>query len=244
MREELLARIGDLMPYCEIEQHHPRGPVEAPAEGALYEAMAAAIRAHDPDGIPVPVMAPFATDAKHLARIGVPAYGFSPLGLEPGERFLDRFHTVDERVGLDAAALGPPRPVRRGRRLLRLNARREPPQPATASSSSPGPGSSVTRSLHFGQRKIRRRPQRALRVVVGRVVRPALLDHLRPAAVGVAMLDAVLQVERPLVHRASSWRRKVSGRLCASPNRAMWPVGNACSAAPLRSPRARAARGG
>ena len=107
-REELMARIGDLMPYCEIESIIRAVPVEAPAEGALYEAMASAIRAHDPDGIPVPVMAPFATDAKHLARIGVPAYGFSPLGLEPGERFLDRFHTVDERVGLDALRWGLP----------------------------------------------------------------------------------------------------------------------------------------
>jgi acetylornithine deacetylase/succinyl-diaminopimelate desuccinylase-like protein len=106
--EELTARIGDLMPYCEIENVIRAAPVEAPAEGALYDAMAAAIRAHDPDGIPVPVMAPFATDAKHLARIGVPAYGFSPLGLESGERFLDRFHAVDERVGVEALRWGLP----------------------------------------------------------------------------------------------------------------------------------------
>jgi acetylornithine deacetylase/succinyl-diaminopimelate desuccinylase-like protein len=83
-------------------------PVEAPAEGALYEAMVAAIRAHDPDGIPVPVIAPFATDAKHTARLGVPTYGFSPLRLGPGERFLDRFHAVDERVGVDALRWGLP----------------------------------------------------------------------------------------------------------------------------------------
>ena len=77
-REELMARIGDLMPFCEIENIIRAAPVEAPAEGALYEAMAAAIRAHDPDGIPVPVIAPFATDAKHTARLGVPTYGFCP----------------------------------------------------------------------------------------------------------------------------------------------------------------------
>ena len=84
-------------------------PVEAPAEGALYDAMAATIRAHDPDGIPVPVMAPFATDAKHLARLGVPTYGFSPLRPgRPDERFLDRFHAVDERVGVEALRWGLP----------------------------------------------------------------------------------------------------------------------------------------
>jgi acetylornithine deacetylase/succinyl-diaminopimelate desuccinylase-like protein len=108
VREELIARIGDLMPFCEIENIIRAAPVEAPADGPLYEAMAAAIRAHDPDGIPVPVMAPFATDAKHLARLGVPTYGFSPLGLAPGERFLDRFHAADERVGVEALRWGLP----------------------------------------------------------------------------------------------------------------------------------------
>jgi len=38
----------------------------------------------------------------------VPTYGFSPLLLEPGERFLERFHGVDERVSIDALAWGLP----------------------------------------------------------------------------------------------------------------------------------------
>ena len=108
VREELLARLGDLAARCTIEHVLGAIPVEAPAEGELYELLAATIRAHDPDGIPVPVLAPFATDAKHLVRLGVPAYGFSPLRLDPDERFLERFHGVDERVGLDALRWGLP----------------------------------------------------------------------------------------------------------------------------------------
>ncbi|MEW6223350.1 MAG: M20/M25/M40 family metallo-hydrolase [Chloroflexota bacterium] len=108
VREELLARLGDLAPRCTIEHVLGAIPVEAPAEGELYELLAATIRAHDPDGVPVPVLAPFATDAKHLVRLGVPAYGFSPLRLDPDERFLERFHGVDERVGLDALRWGLP----------------------------------------------------------------------------------------------------------------------------------------
>ncbi len=108
VREELMARIGDLAPRCEIEHVIGAVPVEAPAEGALYEAMTAAIRAHDPEGIPVPVIAPFASDAKHTLRLRVPTYGFSPLRLAPGERFLDRFHAVDERVGVEALRWGLP----------------------------------------------------------------------------------------------------------------------------------------
>jgi acetylornithine deacetylase/succinyl-diaminopimelate desuccinylase-like protein len=109
MREEVLARLGDLAPTCTLEHVIGRPPVEAPASGELYDLLAATIRAHDPDGIPVPVMAPFATDAKSTSVIlGVPTYGFSPLRLEPDERFLERFHGVDERVGLDALRWGLP----------------------------------------------------------------------------------------------------------------------------------------
>ncbi len=53
-------------------------------------------------------MVPFATDAKHTAKLGVPTYGFSPLQLDPAERFLERFHGVDERVSLDALRFGLP----------------------------------------------------------------------------------------------------------------------------------------
>jgi acetylornithine deacetylase/succinyl-diaminopimelate desuccinylase-like protein len=108
VREELLRRLGDLAVHCTLEHVIGAVPVEAPAEGELYELLVSAIRAHDPDGIPVPVMAPFATDAKHLIRLGVPSYGFSPLRLDPGERFLERFHGVDERVGIDALRWGLP----------------------------------------------------------------------------------------------------------------------------------------
>lgn len=108
MREEVMARLGDLAPHCTVEHMVGAPPVEAPAGGELYDILAATIRAHDPDGIPVPVMAPFATDAKSTVHLGVPTYGFSPLRVEPGERFLERFHGTDERVGLGALRWGLP----------------------------------------------------------------------------------------------------------------------------------------
>jgi acetylornithine deacetylase/succinyl-diaminopimelate desuccinylase-like protein len=108
IREEVLARLGDLAPRCTLERIHHNVSVEAPADGELWDTLCAAIRAHDPEGIPVPVMAPFATDGKHLVRIGVPLYGFSPLRLDPDERFLERFHGVDERVGVEALRWGLP----------------------------------------------------------------------------------------------------------------------------------------
>jgi acetylornithine deacetylase/succinyl-diaminopimelate desuccinylase-like protein len=76
--------------------------------GGLYPVLAAAIRDHDPDGVPLPVMAPFGTDAKHLQGLGVPTFGFSPLRQPPGETYLDRYHGVDERVSIDGLRWGLP----------------------------------------------------------------------------------------------------------------------------------------
>jgi acetylornithine deacetylase/succinyl-diaminopimelate desuccinylase-like protein len=109
MRAELVDRLGpDLAGVCDIELIVYGPPVEAPAEGPLWDILTATIRDHDPDGIPLPIMVPFATDAKHSSTVGTPTYGFSPLRLDPEERFLERFHGVDERVSIDALRWGLP----------------------------------------------------------------------------------------------------------------------------------------
>ena len=109
MRAELIERLGpELAEACQIELIIFGAPVEAPAHGPLFDLLVSTIREHDPEGIPLPVMAPFATDAKHTEILGVPTYGFSPLKLDPDERFLERFHGVDERVAVDALRWGLP----------------------------------------------------------------------------------------------------------------------------------------
>ncbi|MEO5703364.1 MAG: M20/M25/M40 family metallo-hydrolase [Candidatus Limnocylindrales bacterium] len=74
----------------------------------LYPVLEAAIRAGDPDGVPLPVMAPFGTDAKHLQELGVQTFGFSPLRQPPDETYLERWHGIDERVSLDGLRWGLP----------------------------------------------------------------------------------------------------------------------------------------
>lgn len=109
MRAQIVERLGpELAAVCEIELIIFGEPVEAPVDSPLFELLGATIRDHDPDGVPLPVMAPFATDAKHTATLGIPTYGFSPLRLDPDERFLERFHGVDERVSVDALHWGLP----------------------------------------------------------------------------------------------------------------------------------------
>lgn len=109
LRAAILERLGpELAAVCEIEAVNAGAAVEAPLDHPLYELVERTLRDHDPDAIPLPAVAPWATDAKHTAKLGVPTYGFAPLRLPPEERFLERFHGVDERVSIDALRFGLP----------------------------------------------------------------------------------------------------------------------------------------
>jgi acetylornithine deacetylase/succinyl-diaminopimelate desuccinylase-like protein len=109
MRERIRQRLGEeLWANVDLEPLHVGPPVEAPIDTRLYRLLADTLKAHDPDGIPVPTMAPFATDAKHTQKVGTPTYGFSPLRLHPEDRFLELFHGVDERVSLAGLRFGLP----------------------------------------------------------------------------------------------------------------------------------------
>lgn len=109
MRAELRRRIGEeLWARVEVECEQVGLPAQAPLDSPLYELLEQVVRTHDPDGVPLPALAPFATDAKHLARIGVPTYGFSPLRMGPGDGLLELMHADDERVGVEALRFGLP----------------------------------------------------------------------------------------------------------------------------------------
>jgi acetylornithine deacetylase/succinyl-diaminopimelate desuccinylase-like protein len=109
LRAMIEQRLGpDLAAVCELELIVFGAPVEAPAEGHLFGLLVQTIVEHDPDGVPLAAMAPFGTDAKFTGPLGVPTYGFFPLMLDPEERFLERFHGVDERVSVEALRWGLP----------------------------------------------------------------------------------------------------------------------------------------
>jgi acetylornithine deacetylase/succinyl-diaminopimelate desuccinylase-like protein len=107
MREIVIGRLGDLAAHVDVDLVIYAPAVEAPAD-ETYDLLERTIVDHDPDGIPVPFLVPYATDAKHLAALGVPAYGFSPLGLAPDDPYLEVWHGVDERVSVDALRWGLP----------------------------------------------------------------------------------------------------------------------------------------
>jgi acetylornithine deacetylase/succinyl-diaminopimelate desuccinylase-like protein len=109
MRAELRRRVGkELWSRMDVECELVGRPVEAALDGPMYPLLEQVLRDHDPEAVPLPFLAPYATDAKHLARIGVPTYGFSPLRMGREDSFLALMHGDDERVSVEALRWGLP----------------------------------------------------------------------------------------------------------------------------------------
>ena len=80
--------------------------LEVDFEGPLVDAMIAAIKEFDPEGIPVPFLMSGGTDNKALSDLGIVGYGFSPVLLPPDLDFFALFHGVDERIPIEGLRFG------------------------------------------------------------------------------------------------------------------------------------------
>jgi acetylornithine deacetylase/succinyl-diaminopimelate desuccinylase-like protein len=106
-RDAFLAEVDELLgPDVTREWVTDLPSVETPFEGALTEAMQAALRTEDPNAEIVPYMLSGGTDAKSFAKLGMNCYGFAPLRLPPELDFASLFHGIDERVPVDALTFG------------------------------------------------------------------------------------------------------------------------------------------
>jgi acetylornithine deacetylase/succinyl-diaminopimelate desuccinylase-like protein len=81
-------------------------PVETTFDGALVDAMTAAVLAEDPGARTLPYMLSGGTDAKAFQALGIRNFGFAPLKLPADLDFSALFHGVDERVPVDALEFG------------------------------------------------------------------------------------------------------------------------------------------
>jgi acetylornithine deacetylase/succinyl-diaminopimelate desuccinylase-like protein len=95
-------------PEVTVEPVQSLPAIEAPRDAPIVSLMAEALRRADPEAVTVPMMITPGTDAKSLAELGIPTYGFVPLRLDADTPFLDLFHGTDERVPVSALAFGLP----------------------------------------------------------------------------------------------------------------------------------------
>ncbi len=93
-------------PDIEVDWIERNEALETTFDGALVDAMSAALKAEDSGARPVPYMLSGGTDAKSFARLGMRCFGFSPLLLPPDLDFAALFHGVNERVPVDALKFG------------------------------------------------------------------------------------------------------------------------------------------
>jgi len=105
--EEFFAEIDRLLgSRISREFIHRDKAVETTADGALYEAMSAALLQEDPQAKVVPYCMFGGTDAKWFSKLGIRCFGFSPLRLPPNMDFSGMFHGIDERVPVDGLRFG------------------------------------------------------------------------------------------------------------------------------------------
>jgi acetylornithine deacetylase/succinyl-diaminopimelate desuccinylase-like protein len=112
--EQLREVIG---PDIEIEHLQRQAALETSFDGALVEAIGAALRAEDPAARAVPYMLSGGTDAKAFTKLGIRCFGFAPLQLPADLNFSALFHGIDERVPVEGLRFG----VRVLDRLLRTS---------------------------------------------------------------------------------------------------------------------------
>jgi acetylornithine deacetylase/succinyl-diaminopimelate desuccinylase-like protein len=101
---ELRAVMGEKLDY-EVTLSTP--PLEAPHDTRLFKQISDTLLALDPQAVAVlPYMMSGATDAKYLAPLGIPTYGFAPVQLPAGMGLMDMFHAHNERVPLEGLGWG------------------------------------------------------------------------------------------------------------------------------------------
>ncbi|WP_020501839.1 M20/M25/M40 family metallo-hydrolase [Sciscionella marina] len=104
---ELFATIDELLGTGVERASLVRNPaVSAPIDSEWFAAMSEALRAEDPEAVPVPFCMGGGTDAKAFSAIGLDCYGFSPLRLPAEYPYREMPHGVDERVPVSALEFG------------------------------------------------------------------------------------------------------------------------------------------
>jgi acetylornithine deacetylase/succinyl-diaminopimelate desuccinylase-like protein len=105
--ELLLEQLREVIgPDIEVEYVQRQPAIETTFDGALVDAMSAALRAEDPGARAVPYMLSGGTDAKAFDKLGIRCFGFAPLRLPADLNFAALFHGIDERVPVDGLQFG------------------------------------------------------------------------------------------------------------------------------------------
>jgi acetylornithine deacetylase/succinyl-diaminopimelate desuccinylase-like protein len=104
--DDLLAELAEIVGSdIELEVlRHDEGPGDP--DMTFFDDLAAVIRELDPGGVPIPMLLPAVTDARHLSPLGIQTYGFIPMRLPVDFPLANLAHAADERVPVEAPSFG------------------------------------------------------------------------------------------------------------------------------------------
>jgi acetylornithine deacetylase/succinyl-diaminopimelate desuccinylase-like protein len=105
--EQFLREVAEVVgPAIDIQVEEYAPPLEAGPDTPLYDTIETVLREIDPQTILLPMMACGATDAKHLAPLGITTYGFCPMRDEGSISPMLLAHAHNERVSLANVRFG------------------------------------------------------------------------------------------------------------------------------------------
>jgi acetylornithine deacetylase/succinyl-diaminopimelate desuccinylase-like protein len=82
-------------------------PSPARPNMGLYPVLADILRQADPEAVPFPLLlARGQTNARFFARLGIQTYGWTPMRLPSGSKFMELIHEADERIPLEVVPFG------------------------------------------------------------------------------------------------------------------------------------------
>lgn len=103
--EELRALAG---PGVQLDVISSAPPYETSPDTPMFENLARVIMDHDPGAHVVPYVIPGFTDAQAWGKLGIKAYGFSPVKFDPVHdvKFAELYHGDDERIPVNGFKFG------------------------------------------------------------------------------------------------------------------------------------------
>jgi acetylornithine deacetylase/succinyl-diaminopimelate desuccinylase-like protein len=91
----------------ELELLRDDFPSPVQPDMGLYPVLADILRQADPEAVPFPLLlARGQTNARFFARLGIQTYGWTPMRLPSGSKFMELIHEADERIPIDMVPFG------------------------------------------------------------------------------------------------------------------------------------------
>jgi acetylornithine deacetylase/succinyl-diaminopimelate desuccinylase-like protein len=84
----------------------PEGGSSSEPDLRLVDLLGRLLQKRVPGAVPVPYLLPASSDGRHLAKLGIQTYGYTPMNLPPGDSFFSTIHAADERIPVEAVEFG------------------------------------------------------------------------------------------------------------------------------------------